>query len=110
MKTFKLLAVVCIFCGVSGIANAQDCHKLVSPLFSSEAYNGMPQEKIDYYCRFARSAFYMTSTLPKDAIVYKITEVSDKKTNEKLLSAVKIDLNTFSYYAYEFDVSKYTSL
>lgn len=102
MKKSRLLSV-CIFICLAMTVTAQNCHQLVSPHFSEDVYNSMPDEKLDYYCRYAQAAFYKTNELPDSAIVYQISDVVNKQTNVALPQTVQIDLNTFSIFAYNFD-------
>lgn len=106
MKNVKLLCASILICFAMTV-KAQDCYKLVSPNFSEEVYNNTPADKLDFYCKFAQAAFYKTNTLPANAIVYPISAVVNKRTNENLSQSVQINLDTFSVYAYNFDTFRY---
>lgn len=101
MNKLKLLFVCMLLC-MAFTVKGQDCHSLVSPHFSEEIYRILPQEKLEYYCFYAQSAFYKTDALPDSAIVYNISDVVCNETNQPLPQNVVIDLNTFSVYAYNF--------
>ena len=85
---------------------AQNCDSLVRPKFANVpgVYEQQPQQKIQHYCHFAYNALYWSDTLPQNAVVYNISDVSSKATGQNLPQNVNIDRNTFSYYAYDFDV------
>jgi hypothetical protein len=57
---------------------------------------------MEYYCEYAKAAFYTANALPEGAVVYPITEVIDNATNQPLSMSVEINLDTFSVYAYNF--------
>lgn len=101
MKESKLL-FICMFICMGMAATAQNCHQLVSPHFPANVYSQLPSDKVEYYCRYARAAFYKTNTLPDSAIVYQISDVVNKQTNAALPQTAQIDLDTFSVYAYNF--------
>lgn len=101
MNKSKLLCVCMLFC-IAFTVKAQDCYKLVSPNFSQEVYNMLPQAKLDHYCYYAQSAFYKTNVLPDSAIVYNISDVVSNETNMPLAANMEINLDTFSVYAYSF--------
>ena len=109
-KCNRLWCVVAVF--VIAAVNtcvAQDCESLVRPKFASVpgVYEQQPQQKIQHYCHFAYNAFYWSDTLPQNAVVYNISDVSSKATGQNLAQNVSIDRNTFSYYAYNFEDFQY---
>ncbi len=106
MKNVKLLCASILICFAMTV-KAQDCYKLVSPNFSEAVYNSTPADKLDYYCKVAQASFYKTNTLPTNAIVYQISAVVNKRTNENLSQSVEINLDTFSVFAYNFDTYRY---
>lgn len=106
MKESKLL-FICMFICLGVTVTAQNCHQLVSPHFPANVYNNLPSDKVEYYCRYARAAFYKTNVLPDSAIVYQISDVVNKQTNAALPQTVQINLNTFSVFAYNFDSYQY---
>ena len=101
MNKSKLLCLCMLFC-IAFTVKGQDCYRLVSPHFSQEDYESLPESKLEHYCQYAQSAFYKTNVLPDSAIVYSISDVVSNSTNMPLAADVEIDLNTFSVYAYSF--------
>ncbi|MBR5784420.1 MAG: hypothetical protein IKY43_04550 [Bacteroidales bacterium] len=78
------------------------------PKLGGSPYGRPPQQdKLDYYCKVAQASFYKTNTLPANAIVYQISAVVNKRTNENLSQSVEINLDTFSVFAYNFDTYRY---
>lgn len=86
---------------------AQDCEALMLPYFGGNmerlaTYRDNAPEKFNYRCIFAQSAFYVSDTVPAGAEVLDISQVIEWSTGNTLPSDIVIDLNTFSYYAYNF--------
>lgn len=108
-KLRYLVAVVAMMVAAVQIGFAQNCDSLVRPKFASvpQVYDQQPPQKIQHYCHFAYNAFYWSDTLPQNAVVYNISEVSHKITGQHISQNKIINLNTFSYYAYNFDEFQY---
>ena len=86
---------------------AQDCEAIMLPYFNGnvermENYRDAAPEKYMFRCVYAQAAFYEADTVPVDMEVFSITEVRDKATGAALPSDFVVDLNTLSYYAYNF--------
>lgn len=86
-------------------AGAQNCYDIVLPRFHFDTawMATYPQGKIDYLCAYAQAAFYESDTIPTGANVMSINQVQDKHTGEYLSSQYVVNLNTLSYYAYNFE-------
>ena len=87
-----------------GGAKAQTCDDIMLPYFgydtlSMEQY---PDEKFEWRCNYARSAFYESDTVPQFAFVYSIADVKNRFTGESLPEDYVVDLTTLLYYAYNF--------
>ncbi|MBQ9417238.1 MAG: hypothetical protein IJU19_01525 [Bacteroidales bacterium] len=89
--------------GIVG-ASAQNCREILLPYFDYDAdeLEHYPAEKLDWHCRFARSAFFEADTVPWGMDVYRISDVKEKESGEPLPDDFKVDLSTMSYYAYNF--------
>lgn len=103
----KLVIIAALLMAVAGV-KAQDCEALVLPYFggdmeSMEYYKSVAPEKFNLRCGFARAAFYVSDTVPAGMQVRSISEVVEKASGNHLLNDIVIDMNTFSYYAYNFD-------
>lgn len=85
-------------------AGAQDCTALLLPYFrgNTALMATYPQDKLDWYCCYVRAAFYESDTIPTGADLYSITEVKDNVSGVALSADFVVDLNTLSYYAYNF--------
>lgn len=109
-KRNKLWCVVAVFViAALNTAVAQNCDSLVQPKFADAPgyFSQLPQHKIQHYCNFAHSAFYWSDTLPQNAVVYNISDVSSKATRRHISQNANINLEFFSYYAYNFDEFQY---
>lgn len=104
-----LTAIAIFFVSIQNVVSAQDCDKLVRPLFAQtpDVYDNLPQPKMDYYCNFAQNSFYWANRPPQNAHMYDISAVKNKATGENLLQDIEIDLDTFSYFAYNFEEFQY---
>ncbi len=83
---------------------AQDCDAILLPYFNNnrEALENMAAAKLDQICRYARNAFYESDTIPAGAHVMPITDVKDKLNNVPLPANLVVNLETLSYYQYNF--------
>ena len=108
-KLWRLVAVFAMAVVASSPCVAQNCDSLVRPKFASvpQVYDQQPAQKIQHYCNFAYNAFYWSDTLPQNAVVYDIADVSNKVSGQHISQNKIINLNTFSYYAYNFDEFQY---
>lgn len=104
MKRIVMFAVMALALGFGGL-KAQDCRAMVLPLFNGdeERMNDYPAEKLEWRCKYARNAFYVSDTVPQGAVVMSITEVRNRQTGEYMTNETSIDLTTISYYAYNFN-------
>lgn len=103
-----MLAVMTLAIGVSGL-KAQDCRAIVLPMFNGDEarLDSYPVEKLEWHCKYARNAFYVSDTVPAGAVVMSITEVRNRQTGEYMTNETSIDLESLSYYAYTFRDQQY---
>lgn len=101
---FNSLIFIALFLTMS--VSAQDCRTLVLPRYNynKAVIDKLPVEKLNILCHYAQVALFTTNELPQDAIVYDISDVKDNRTGENLSINTVIDTNTFSFYAYNFNV------
>lgn len=99
----RIILVAILLTTTIGI-KAQNCEALLLPHFNNDAaiLQSIDDAKLDIMCRYARSAFYESDVIPDGAQVLAITEVKDKFSGLPLTENVVIDLNTLSYYQYNF--------
>lgn len=104
MKKLLIFAFVIVASAFIGRVNAQNCEEIVLPHinYNREVLDIMPAEKLDWYCRYSQSAFFMTDKVPTGAVVYDLTELVCKRDNAHVAADFMVDMNTFSYYAYNF--------
>ena len=103
MKKILLAAVaIMMFCG--GSLRAQDCQAVLLPMvnFNAKHLAEYPAEKAAWYCNFSHNAFFFAESVPEGARVFSITELTDVNTGNHPAADIVIDLNTFSFYAYDF--------
>lgn len=103
----KLVVFATLFVVAFGGMKAQDCEAIMLPYFNGNTermveYRDKAPEKYMYRCIFAQSAFYVSDTVPAGMEVFSISEVRNKVTGEPLPSNFVVDLNTLSYYAFNF--------
>lgn len=106
MKNILAKSLFSIMLCAASAVGAQNCESLVLPHFGNNraAFNNCPSDKVAYYCRYSSTALFATDTLPEGANVYDISELQNRFTGEYLAQNVEVDLNVFSYYAYNFVV------
>ena len=63
-----------------------------------------PTDKLVYRCCYAQAAFYESDTIPAGADVFSIQVVQKKSDGSHIAEDFVVDLNTFSFYAYNFDI------
>lgn len=106
MKKVLTIALLAVLATCFGKIQAQtrDCNAIVLPhvAYNQDVLDQMAPEKIDWYCRYSQSAFFFANSVPSDAPVYQITEVKNYRTGNPIASDFKVDLNTLSFYAYDF--------
>lgn len=83
---------------------AQNCEALVAPHFN---YNinlmeRAPQEKLNYLCHYAQSAFFETDKLPEGALVFNFSDLTATLDGRHPSADYVFDATTLSYYAYNF--------
>lgn len=83
---------------------AQNCTALVLPRFNGDtvAMADYPQEKQNWLCAFARSAFYESDTVPTGAAICPIGEVRANADGKYLTDSFVVDLTSLSFFAYNF--------
>ena len=97
-----LLTVSLLLAGI--VVQAQDCEALVLPCFNNDrnALANYPAEKLLYRCLLAQSAFYESDSIPTGAHLFDISEVQVIHDGSHLSASFVVDLNTLSYYGYNF--------
>lgn len=102
----RIAIVAALLLAYTGL-KAQDCDAIMLPYFNNnvermENYKSQAPEKFEYRCVFAHSAFSEVDAVPDGAQVYSITDVRDRFTDKPLADDFVVDLNTLSYYGYNF--------
>lgn len=98
-----VLAALCIVAFTT--LKAQNCEAIMLPFFNGDAVKmaNYPEPKFEWRCTYSRNAFYVSDTVPEDAEMRSLSELRNKMTNETLGEDFVVDLNTLSYYAYNFE-------
>ena len=104
MKKIIFTFLILLALGWTNMSQAQDCSAIVRPLCILHGYDSItyPQEKMAYWCNFSRNAFFIVEEVPAGAIVNDISELTDLITGNKLSPNFVADLNTISYWAYNY--------
>lgn len=105
MKKVIFIAIATVLLGMS--ANAQsgrDCEKVMEPFFAVRGHNpaDYPADKIEYWCTFSENAFYFVDRLPHNVFVFDFSVLTNMVTGQKAAADTPVDLNTFSYFSYDF--------
>ena len=100
---FAVIAVVAL--GWANTSQAQDCDAIVGPFYTLNGIdpNDYPVEKGEMYCLISQNAFYITTQVPNGSYVFDLRDLSSTLTGEKIASNFEVDLNTLSYWAYNFE-------
>lgn len=100
-----LRIVVLVMIIAPGSALAQDCDAIVLPFLNNDVQrlNQYPAHKMAYRCAFSQFSFEVADDVASGAPLHEISEVVDRFTGSNIPSDIKIDLNTLSYYQYDFN-------
>lgn len=101
----KLVYIGLFLClGLTSGAFAQDCEYILSAKFNDDYFNMVtyPASKLDYFCRLSSNSFFVTDEVPQGATVYDITVLKDNRTGKNVTSNFRVNLDSLSYYAYDF--------
>lgn len=94
------VAMTCIGCKV----NAQNCAEIVRPYLEANHINpsDYPQPKLEWRCQFSYNTFFLCDSVPEGAMVFGIEALTNILTGEHPDENFEIDLEVFSYYAWDF--------
>lgn len=104
MKKVIFTTITILLIGWAGHTKAQNCEAIVEPYLTLHGYTAetYPEDKAEYRCLFSQASFFLTKDLPHGVTVFMITELTDLITGQKVTNDLTVDLNTFSYYRYNF--------
>jgi len=104
MKKILYIAALIALVGFGSKVSAQDCTEIVRPYleFRNIPPSAYPQPKFEWRCNFSRNSFYMCDTVPEGAKVFSISALTNFITKEHPAENYVVDLNTFSYWAWNF--------
>jgi len=107
MKKIVLTAIAVLLLGT--VANAQnqgqrDCNAVLRDYYATSGHTPetYPPDKAADRCLFSENAFYLTDDVPDGFYIFQFTELTNKVTREHPAPVETVDLNTFSYYTYNF--------
>ncbi|MCR4811364.1 MAG: hypothetical protein K5867_02070 [Bacteroidales bacterium] len=88
---------------------AQNCDEIVLPHvnYDRAKLEQMPKDKVQWYCNFSRNSFFVTNDVPACSVVHDIRDVVYKKTGAKIGEGFVVNLESLSYYAYNFSEFQY---
>ena len=104
----RIVIIAALLLGYTGL-KAQDCEAIMLPYFKNnraqmEGYRTHAPEKFAYRCTFAAAAFYESDTVPAGAEMVSLTEVKNLQDGQSLTAGYVVDINTLSYYAFNFNL------
>ena len=104
MKKIIFTVIVLFAMGWANMSQAQDCRAIVRPFYIQTGTDSTtyPIEKEEHLCLLSQNALFLTQQVPSGATVYDLSELTNIITDEKLAQNAEIDLNTFSYWGYDF--------
>lgn len=104
MKKFLYIAVMIVLVGIGGRVSAQNRTEIVRPYLELRNIppSEYPQEKYDWRYNFSRNSFYMCDSVPAGARVFNISELTNLITKQHPAQNYVVDLNVFSYWAWDF--------
>lgn len=105
MKKFILTASVVLLLGVAANAqNQRDCSAILRDYFAVSGHNPdtYPPDKAENRCNFSCNAFYLTDDAPDGYTIFQFTALTNRLTGAHPEPVTTLDLNTFSYYTYNF--------
>ncbi len=96
------IAIFMIACGLN--LKAQNCTDIVLAKFNYDTalMSDYPDVKLDYFCRYAKNAFYESDIIPDGADVVAITEVRNNTTGLQLQLNYEVNIESLNYYEYNF--------
>lgn len=102
----RVVLAVALIVSALGL-KAQNCDAIVLPYFRGdvarmEEYKSLAPEKFEYRCMISQSMMDVSDTIPQGALTFNINELTDILTGEKLPADFVVDINTMSYYQYNF--------
>ena len=104
MKKILIITAIIFMVGLLNPAKAQDCEAIVGPYLTIRGLDpqSYPIEKQEYFCQVSRNTFYLVDEVPEGAPVYNIREVTNRLTGKKVSRDFVVDLNTLSFWEYDF--------
>lgn len=100
----KRIVLATLFIMAFCMLKAQNCEAIVLPFFGgdTEKLANYPAPKLQWRCDYSHNAFYVSDVVPEGAEVRQLSELTEKTTNQKLTEDFVVNLETLSYYAYNF--------
>ena len=105
MKKGVLLGILLMITALTSLhAQMRDCRQIVLPHtgYNQNILNNMPEEKIQWYCRYSANSFFVADTIPVGATVFNISDLVSVQTGNNVDQTFVVDLENLSYYAYNF--------
>lgn len=104
MKKIVFTVLVVLALGCTQKCLAQNCRAIVRPYYITQGIDSTmyPAEKEAYLCQFSQNAFFITQQVPQGVAVHDLDELTNVVTGMKAPKNLEIDLNTLSYWQYDF--------
>lgn len=104
MKKIIFILTAMVMLGWANAGLAQDCQEILRAYYATTGKDPdtYPEGKADYFCKLSYNSFYFAQQAPQGAPVYYLNELTNNITGKKMKRGAVIDLNTLSYYEYNF--------
>ena len=105
MKKVILLIIAVVSFGWTAFAQTgKDCNAILRPFYAQRGLSPdtYPAEKSEHFCNFSTNSFYFVDQLPHGAVFFSFSVLTNLMTGEKAPANTRVDLNTFSYFTYDF--------
>jgi len=105
MKKIVLSVIAILLFGAMANAQTQrNCEAILRDYFAVSGHDPetYPEGKAEWRCLFSSNAFYLTDEITNDGVVFLFSELTNRITGEHPAANTPVDLNTFSYYTYNF--------
>ena len=104
MKKTVFIALTTVLFLAGNRLCAQDCEAIVAPYLSLGHIDRAeyPQPKFEWRCNFSHNSFFVVDEVPQGATVFSISELRNLLTDKNLPANYVVNLETFSYWGYNF--------
>lgn len=104
MKKIIVSTVLIMMTCLGFKVSAQNCTEIVRPYleFRNIPPSAYPEPKFEWRCHFSYNTFYLCDSVPEGATVFGIQSLTNLITGEHPAENYVVDLEVFSYWAWDF--------